>query len=949
MGEPTPFWSKCRVCFRWCRICVWLLILAAVCVALWLDQIGLPDFVKQQLIDALRQRGLAVQFVRLRLNFYRGLVADDVRVGGETSDSPSLTLKELQLQINYRALLRRKLQLDGVMLWHGRFLLPVSGSNEPPCTLVFDQIQTELSFQTNDVWSLDNFQANFDGAQFNLLGRISHASAVANWGMFHGKKSLRGASQSQLKKIGLALSRVYFNKASQITLVAHGDATNINSFFVFLGVNAPGVRTPWGGVGNFELVAHSARSQTPFATNGAAAPPLAMEWKAQVSQLKTGMADLDYAYCAGSWLATGEIDWQTRLERLKVEKLGADVDYAYCAGSRRATGEIDWQAQLATLKAEKLDADFISCGGFWRAPEVEVTNLFARLGGGTLQAAVRYNVDTREFSFTNSSCFDLQAVAALLTEKTHERLDQFTLPQPPCLAASGSMILPEWNNHSPDCWRTNVQPTIRLNGELAVTNAAYSGFALGEVRARFSYSNEIWTLPEAFISHPEGRLQISGAENDGTKDYQWHIRGAVSPDIIRPYLPPKAARSYHKYFAFAQPVFLDAQIRGCLYDYDSISAEGHAALTNFSIRGEPVDNVETDFRYANRVADFFHPHLQAGAQRMRADGVRLDWPGDRIYFTNGLGTAYPEQVAIAIGPQPAQELKPYYFLAPPTAIVTGYAPLRDGTNADLDFKIVGTAQLKCLKLETPAVSGEIHWVRQTLILTNLTASLYDGNGTGNAAFDFRPHNGANYSFEVEVTNVDLHALALDLSSPTNHLERLEGRLNGRFILTSGYSQDWRSCNGYGRVELSDGLLWDVPVFGLLSHGLDYISPGLGNSRATDASGQFLMTNGVLSTDNLQIRTTMVALDGNGTVDLKGNMNAHFTANLLRNVPAIGPFVGVITWPVGEALEFKVTGTWQNPKVRPAYPPTRFLFYMLHPIHSIEGLFPGDKQGNSSKP
>lgn len=927
---------------------MWLLILSLVSAALWLDQIGLPNMAKQSIVDALRQRGIALQFTRLRLNWYRGLIADNVQLGGETPDTPSLTLRQLQLQINYGALLHRKLQLDGVVLRQGKFLLPVSASNEPPCTLVFDHIQTELRFETNDVWSLDNFQANFNGAQFVLRGRISHASAVARWGAFHRKHGLRAAAPSQLKKIGTALSQIHFNKSSELSLNVQGDATNINSFFIFLTVNAPGVGTPWGSVRNFDLVAHSADSLTPVSkTAGATPPPLKINWKAQLSQLKTPWIDADYAFCGGSWSATGGIDWQARLAQLKYEKLNAD--FISCDGSWRTNGELNWQGKLERLKSEKLNADFISCDGSWRAQEVEVTNLLAQLGGGELRAAARLNLATREFSFTNSSCFDLQAVAGLLTDKTRERLAQFAFSRPPGLTASGSMILPPWTDHSPDVWRTNVQPTIRLNGELAITNAGFSDLSLDEVRARFSYSNEIWTLPEAVITQPEGRLRISGTEDDLTKDYQWRIRGALSPDIIQPFLPPKAARGFHNDFVFAQPMFLDIQIRGRLYDYDSISAEGRAALTNFSIRGQSVDSVETDFRYAHRIADFFHPHLLAGNQKMRADGIRLDWPGDRIDFTNGLGTAYPLAVATAIGPITEQDLKPYHFLQPPTAIVTGYAPLRDPTNADLDFKIVGTAQLQCLKFKTPAISGEVHWIGQTLLLTNLVASLYGGSGQGNALFDFRPHSGANFSFNAEVQNLNLHLLALDLSSPSNHLEHLEGTIYGHFVVTSGYSEDWRSCNGYGYIDMSNGLLWDVPVFGVLSPVLNNISPGLGNSRATDVSARFYMTNGVIATDNLQIQTAMMVLKGSGTVDLMGNMNANFTANLLRNIPAVGPLFSVLTWPVGKVFECKATGTWQNPKVRPVFFATKFLFYVMHPFHSIEDLFPPDKPAATPKP
>lgn len=932
MGDQTRFSTKWRTRFRICRICVWLFILAVICAVLWLDIVGLPDFAKRPLVDALRQHGIVLEFVRLRLRLDRGLVADNVRVGGESTNAPSLSIREVQLQLNFHALLHRKLQLDGVVLRQGKFVLPISSSNDPPCALTFDNIQTELRFQTNDLWTLDNFQANFAGATFTLSGQVANASAVSNWGMFHGRRGVRGASQSQLKKIGTTLSEIHFNKNSQVRLNLHGDARHLNSFFVFLTVNAPGAQTPWGSAENLALVAHSTASLE--SSGAAAAPPLEIDWKAQVGRLKTGMANADYVYCAGSWHASGEIDWKT---------------------------------EIARLQSEKLNADYIACDGDWRAPELEITNLYARLGDGHLRAGARFNAATREFYFTNSSCFNLQAISGLLPEKAREHLGRIELPQPPEVQAGGSLILPQWTNDTSAFW-ANLKPSLRLDGGLDVTNPeisglslnevharlAYSnemlngeldatrptmrGFSLNEVRARFAYSNEIWTVPEALVTRTSTRLQIQGRENDATGEYQLRVRGALSLDVVGPFLPQKAAREF-RHYSFARPLILDGRIQGRSDDYDSIIADGHAALANCVLRGEPVDSAEADFHYAHRVVALLHPHLEAGVQKMHADEVRVDWPAGRIYFVNGHGIAYPQAVANAIGPQQAQVMKPYHFLAPADAIVSGYAPLRDPTNVDLDFKSVEPAQIEILNVRSHAVSAELHWVGQALILTNLTASLYGGAGTGNASFDFRPHPGANFTFSSDFQDMDLHGLALDLSTSSNHLEHLEGRVNGHFVVTSGYSEDWRSCNGYGQVRLRDGLLWDVPAFGVLSSLFNNISPGLGNSRATDASAQFFMTNGVIATDNLQIHTKLMLLHCKGTLDLKGNLDAHFTAELLHDVPGFGPLLSVFTVPVGKLCECKVTGTWNNPKSRLLYlnVPQKFLEFMMHPFHSLENL------------
>jgi len=375
-----------------------------------------------------------------------------------------------------------------------------------------------------------------------------------------------------------------------------------------------------------------------------------------------------------------------------------------------------------------------------------------------------------------------------------------------------------------------------------------------------------------------------------------------------------------------------------LYDYDSIKAAGRAALTNFTIRGQAADSVVSGFQYSNRVVEFFSPRLwrAGGTQTMTADRITLDFNAQRIWFVNGSGAADPEAVARAIGLKTGRALEPYQFLEPPTVRVNGCAPLRGRDGADLSFDIIKGAPFQWLKLKTPYIAGTVHWRGQTLILTNVAAAFYGGSGNGFASFDFRaPHEGADYQFAITVTNVNLHLLAADLSPSPNHLE---GALSGQLVVTRADSRDWRTWDGFGRAGLRDGLLWDIPVFGIVSPVLNTVSPGLGNSRATEASARFAITNGVIYSDSLEIRSTMMRLQYAGTVDLKENLNARVTAQLLRDTWVVGPLVSTALWPVSKLFEYHVTGTLKNPKSVPVYVP-KLLLMPLHPIRSFEELFP----------
>ena len=244
MRDSIGFWRKCRVLFRHLRRVMIFAALVLACAILWLNRVGLPDFLKRSLVETLRARGIVeLEFTHLRLSLRRGLVADNVHIGRtEKAAGPVLSLQQVQLQLDYRALLHRQLQIDGLVLRQGKFVWPLSPTN----TLVLDRIQADLRFQTNDTWSLDNFQADFAGAKLTLSGDIAHASALRNWGIFQGATTNAAAQQAGLQKIADTLRQIRLAGTSQLSLDVNGDAQDPRSFLIWLMAGIPTVDTQWG-------------------------------------------------------------------------------------------------------------------------------------------------------------------------------------------------------------------------------------------------------------------------------------------------------------------------------------------------------------------------------------------------------------------------------------------------------------------------------------------------------------------------------------------------------------------------------------------------------------------------------------------------------------------------------------------------------------------------------
>jgi hypothetical protein len=886
MSSKPGFWRTCRFAFRCARFTIWAIVLLLLGIYAWLDMVGLPNFAKTRLVAALHERGADLEFSRMRWRIIHGLICDNVRIGAaEDADGPVLTAREVQVRLSFLALLRFRVEVDALVLHDGKFSLPFS----PTESLSLTNLESDLRFEPDDKWALDELRADLSGVRFTLGGEVAHAPDFRNWKLFAGAKTQdRGSAQSTLRSISEQLKRIHFTGQPQLDARLNGDARDVHSVTLGVNVHAPAMRTPWF---NGRDLLFTARVTAP--TNAPAA--------------------IDPAW--GFW---------TNIQPFR----------------------LDWTARAAHLTVAKLSAEALDCSGVWAAPGLAVTNLSARLGGGDLKATARLDVASRNLEFLANSSFDPHVIASLLTDQAAARLDEISWTDSPRIQADCTLVLPPWTELQPD-WRARVAPTVWLGGAVAFTNMTLArGVTVDSVRSHFNYSNQVWTLPDLELRQGRTALELGVEENDATRDFHGVLGGKLSAESLRPFLTDSNAVHGFDDLYFRQPVDLIVEARGNLRDLSTLTATGRVVATDFAIRGQWIDSLKTTFSYTNLTAEFFHPDLSraSGAEHFAADGLTLDLAGQRLFLHHGLGRVSPTAVGEAIGPKTALAMQPYQFLGIPDTAVDGCIPLKhvgdDLITDDADLRVVITkpAPFQWLRFKTPAIAGTIHWLGNDLILTNVVADCYQGTARGWAVFNLQtPGDGTDFSFFVTGTDVDFNAMGRGLWSPTN---QLRGSLSGNVNVTRANSSDWRTWNGYGQLQLRDGLLWNAPVLGVMSTVINTLAPGLdmGNSRATDGSGRFAMTNGVIYTDSLVISSLTMRIQYVGTVDLQENISARAKAQLLRNTPVIGSFFSMVLSPVSKAAECQVSGTLDQPKIVPIYFPFRVLTAPLHPIRTMEDMF-----------
>jgi len=875
------FWRKLRVAFRWCRITVWLAVLALICAFLWCNRIGLPNFLTQRLVETLRAHGMELQFTRMRLHLINGIVAENVRIGDiQTTNSPAISFAQVQLPLNFPALLHRKIEIDGLTLRQGKFVWPLSATN----TLSVENIQTDLHLWKDQTWTLDRFSARFAGAKFILSGEIAHAPELRRF--FRGKKNVgAGSWQARLQKFSDVIAQIRFEGMPVISLDIKGDARDARSFVARLNSRVPSIETPWGSGQQIRLAAKLDTAGANWQSNSAAAVEL------------IGLLSVTNAVA-----------------------LGVPVDF--------------------------LQTHFYYTNGIWQLPDfVSVQN------GARMEIAADENEMDGNFNAHVRGQFAPETIQPLLRTNGIHALEYFAFTEPLALDANATGNVNDLENLYANGFVAATNFAVRKSLEIINTEA----LPIDLLQTHFSFSNQVLQLPDFEIAQDQTQLKITAEGNRTTKNFQARVSGKFHPQTIRPLLTtkPMAIREFNN-LDFAESLVLDAKLRGQMDNFDGLGADGFVALTNMTIWKQAIGSIAGNFNYTNRVLTFLHPAMARaeGTQKMTADSVTLNFPAQLIFFTNGFSTADPISFIKMIGPKAAKMVMPWIdFPSPPTVRVDGCVPLRDintGSDvetADLTFNILQPTPYRVKKFYSPAAQGTVHWLGQFLILSNLTAETYGGHGSGYARFDFHPRTRvADYYFGADVVDVDIHQLA----NAFKRTNKLEGILSGQLIVTSGNTESLMTWNGYGHATLRDGLIWDEPVFGFLSPVLNTVYPGLGNSRATAASADFGLTNGVFTTESLEIRSTIVRLNYSGTVDLEQNLNARVNGQLLRDVWGLGPIVSTVLWPMSKLFEYHVTGTLKHPKGDPVYVP-KILLTPLHPIRTIEEILPGGEIFSNQPP
>ncbi|MBL9138721.1 MAG: hypothetical protein JNK85_22820 [Verrucomicrobiales bacterium] len=1029
-------WNWCRCSFRWCRIALLLGVLGILLLLTWLRLVGLPDFLRVRLVGELAQRGVAADFQSLRFHWFRGLVAQDLRVRWGGTNGPRIRIEEADLDLAPPPWAGRKELIRGLAVRRGTVVVPLPLTNESPAELAITDLAADVRFLSGDQWEVRRLAASMLGFQLELRAQLTNVA-----GLRRPRPPADPAATAQrirlVRNLIEEVTKWSTDQSPSLEVSIHLDGNQPWSSFGDVYLDVPQVRTPHGRLtglrASFRAFPTSIETNTPIHTRGVIelaelqspnggltgfsgtiqfqgpprpALPTNAAWNLQIDHLfarglrsrnlkatgttemvgtPAGPAPLDFlessvltrlslnadTFEAGPTgtspvvggsvgltfdahhtlrlaapesatfvLTTGPLEGQPgRLDAVKItghlgrSGLPAPPDNGLGPWQYLWPFTADLTVELGPVLAPNLRVEQIRLDARWNPPLLEVPRLSTSLYQGAAEAEAHLNVTSRLAKVTTTTTFDLHGIDNLLVPRARENFQRYQWRQPPRFDGRAEAILPRWTDKNPD-WRGEVKPTLRIDGKFIVGAGGFKGVPFDHAESTVQFDGAQWLLPDLRTQRAEGEQRIAVVYNGDTREYRVEAKGVVHPPVLKPLLGERSGEVLDL-FTFDQPVEADVVIHGPWSEGTRQSILGNILATNVVFREQRFDRIDARVLYTNRTIVASSVRIRRDSGELQAEGVGYSFDEDRVWLTNVVNSISPEIVASAISPAFAPKLKPYRFDTPPTVRANGTLRPRDTKTADITFDIEG-GPFHFWRLSSPYIQSRLVWQGERLSLTNIQASFYQGTLNGHAEFDLSPAADGRYSFVANARNAHLGDILRESASRGGKVA--EGVFDLDLNVTNARTGDIHSWNGFGTVELRDGLLWDAPIFGFLSPVLNTIVPGLGNNRAERAEANFTLTNSVIHTRDLVIACPPAKLLYRGTLDFEQRVDAKVEAQILGDIAGVGPLFGLVLRPLTKLMEYRVTGTLAKVDAQPLYVLPKLLLLPLQPFKLLRGLF-----------
>jgi hypothetical protein len=556
--------------------------------------------------------------------------------------------------------------------------------------------------------------------------------------------------------------------------------------------------------------------------------------------------------------------------------------------------EIEKAHVEATLHADRLQRSSyemrdLSAAAEWNNQHLNIAHSEWSDRTGSFAGRADWNWETNTANFAARSSLNLKAF--LDAFGLGEPLAGTEFHSPPLVEISGSI------NFRPDRFRP------KIIGHAAFGQFTYKKRSFSDLTVDFSWDGERMLVRDLHVRHQTGQLRADLF--DAPADFRLNLESTISPDALRP-LVPVDLNEFLREWQWQRSPAIRLEIRGTDRNPESWQGEGTVALGRSRFHGTWMNSANTRIHFADGALTCEDLHV-ARDEGTGTGSFTYDFRKHEVRVSNIRSSLNPAEAIFWIDPKISKTVAPYKFRRPPNVTANGVYQFRGGKNTRLEIKVDGANGMDYVflgkMLPFDRVSGRLLFTSDRLQITDLRGALLAGTLRGNADISLA-RNDPRYRASVAVSEINFPLLT-DLYY---NYKTAQGALSGTYDFT-GLGTDWRTMRGNGKVEVSNGNVFAIPIFGPLSGILNAIVPGSGYSIAHKASADFKVDNGIIHTDDFEAAGSLFSMLGHGDVHF---LDDKLDFNVRLNMK--GP--GVLLTPVYKLFEYTGEGSLKKPNWHP---------------------------------
>jgi len=549
----------------------------------------------------------------------------------------------------------------------------------------------------------------------------------------------------------------------------------------------------------------------------------------------------------------------------------------------------------ATLRGDRLqrggyEITDLSAAAEWSNQQLNISHCEWNDAMGSFAGRANWNVQGNSASCQARSTLDLKAFLGAFG--LGEPLASIEFQAPPAVEISGSANFGS-NRFRPD-----------IIGRVALGRFTYKKVPFSDLTADFSWDGERTLLRDVRLRHQTGQLRADLL--DAPSDFRLNVESTIVPEAVRGIAPPEV-NDFLRQWEWQRSPAIHLAIRGQDHNPGNWKGDGTVTLGRSRFRGTWMNSADTKIHFADGALTCEDLHVTRN-EGSGSGSFTYDFKKHEVRISNIKSSLNPSEVIFWIDPKLWNTVVPYKFRRPPSVTANGLYQFRGGKNTRLEVNVDGANGMDYVflgkTLPFDRISARLLFTNDRLQITDLRGALLSGTLRGNADISLAksdPRYGANIS--VNEINFPL------LTNLYYNYKTALGRLNGTYDFT-GLGSDPRTMRGRGKVEVTNGDVFAIPIFGPLSGILNRILPGSGYSIAHKATATFKVDQGIIRTDDFDADGTLFSMLGHGDIHF---LDDKLDFNVRLNMK--GP--GVVLTPMYKLFEYAGTGGLKKPEWRPA--------------------------------